>query len=196
MNKELTEEAIREACKPKSDQLNFEDYQGSPRVHRVLRATEGDSEKPVWVYFENEPRPYKPSKTMLRILKAVWGTKASDWIGQYIELYGDPTVKFGGVEVGGIKISKISGIDKPLDMILTVTRGKRAHHRVEPLPPPSPPKKLDPITAFRSWLEAKQITEETACEMIGGRSLEHANEADWQLLRAWAREQAKGATET
>jgi len=192
-DKPLTEEAIRKACEPKSDQLNYEDVQHAPRVYRVLKATEGDSEKPVFVYFEGEPRPYKPCKTMLRVLKAAWGTRSSDWIGKRIELYGDPSVKFGGVEVGGIKISKVSGIDRPLDLILTVTRGKRAPHHVEPLP--DPPKKSDPITAFRSWLETKQLTEETACQLIEGRTLEQASETDWQVLRGWAREQAKGATE-
>jgi hypothetical protein len=194
-DKPLSEEAIHEACKPKSDRLNFEDFQNAPRIYTVIKATEGDSEAPIFVYLEGEPRPYKPCKTMIRVLKAAWGTKASDWIGKRLELYGDPTVKWAGVEVGGIRISKVSGIDKPLDLMLTINRGKRSTRRVEPLPteptksePAKEPAKHDPLPPFRSWLESKGLSETDAQERIGGRTLEEATDEDWKALRAWAKE--------
>ena len=70
---------------------------------------------------------------MRRILVAVWGTDGDSFAGKKVTLYRDPGVKYGSEEVGGIKISHLSGIDKPVKIALTVTRGKRQPHTVEPL---------------------------------------------------------------
>jgi len=40
---------------------------------------------------------------------------------------------FGGKKVGGIRVSHLSHIDKPVTENLTVTRGRREAHTVEPL---------------------------------------------------------------
>jgi hypothetical protein len=48
-------------------------------------------------------------------------------------LYRDPTVKFGGFETGGIRISHLSHIDKPTTMALTATRASRKPFTVQPL---------------------------------------------------------------
>ena len=43
--------------------------------------------------------------------------------------------------MGGLRVSHVSHIDKPITVALTVTRGKRAPFTVQPLPdaPPVPP---------------------------------------------------------
>jgi hypothetical protein len=48
-------------------------------------------------------------------------------------LYTDPSVKFGGVAVGGIRISHLSNIESDLSLALTATRGKRAPFTVRKL---------------------------------------------------------------
>lgn len=48
-------------------------------------------------------------------------------------LYHDPSVRFGGSEVGGIRISHMSDIEGPIRVNLTATKGKKALHTVEPL---------------------------------------------------------------
>jgi hypothetical protein len=53
-------------------------------------------------------------------------------------LYRDPSVKFGGMDVGGIRVSHLSHIDKPLSVALTVSRGKRLPYTVQPLPASDP----------------------------------------------------------
>jgi hypothetical protein len=53
-------------------------------------------------------------------------------------LYRDPAVKFGGMDVGGIRVSHLSHIDKPLSVALTVSRGKRAPYVVQPLADAAP----------------------------------------------------------
>jgi hypothetical protein len=48
-------------------------------------------------------------------------------------LYVDQEVKYGGVKVGGIRISHLSDIDRTLDIALTATRGKRMPYQIQPL---------------------------------------------------------------
>jgi len=69
---------------------------------------------------------------------------------------GDPTVKFGGSTVGGIKIGALSNIDKRLTLNLTVTKGKRSPHVVEPLPDaPAAPTEAD-VTTSDNQAELKE----------------------------------------
>ena len=48
-------------------------------------------------------------------------------------LFCDPTVQFGNEVVGGVRISHMTGIDKPLKVPLLVKRGKSALFTVQPL---------------------------------------------------------------
>ena len=70
---------------------------------------------------------------MRRLLIAVWGDKGKDWMGKRLTMVGDDTVKFGGVAVGGIRVSHVSGIDKAMSIMLTTTRSKRKAYVVQPL---------------------------------------------------------------
>ena len=126
---------VTEAAAPRSDQQNYEDYISGPKTVTVSEARPGNSEQPVEVHLVEYPgRPFKPSKTVLRILMAAWTKDASTWAGKRMTLYGDPTVKFGGAVVGGIRVSHLSHIDKPIKLNLTASRGKKTLHEVKPLP--------------------------------------------------------------
>ena len=70
-------------------------------------------------------RDFVPCKSMRRVLIAAWGDKGADWVGKVMELYGDPSVKWAGEAVGGLRISALSDIAKPLTIALTATRGSR-----------------------------------------------------------------------
>lgn len=124
---------------PKSDQQNFDDYAAGPKTVTITEVTKGSTEQPVDIHLAEFPgRPYKPSKSMRRVLIAGWGAQSSVYAGRSMTLVGDPTVKFGGQTVGGIKISHLSHIEKRLSVNLTVTKGKRAPHTVNPLAAPAP----------------------------------------------------------
>jgi hypothetical protein len=126
---------ISQTTAPKSDQQNFDDYVAGPKTVTISEVRAGSSEQPVEIHLAEFPgRPYKPSKSMRRVLVAAWGPESAPWPGRRMTLVGDPTVKFGGIVVGGIKIAALSDIDKRLTINLTVTKGKRAPHVVEPLP--------------------------------------------------------------
>lgn len=120
---------------PKSDQINADDLIGGPRTITIARVTgnEGNAEQPVNVYFEGHDLPFRPCKSMRRVMVAVWGADASKYVGKSMTIFRDPKVKWGGMEVGGIRISHMSGLDAPKQMALTETRAKRTPYKVLPL---------------------------------------------------------------
>lgn len=120
---------------PKSDQVNYEDYIGGPRTHEISEVRLVAGEQPVEIHLADVPgRPYKPSKTMRRLLIAAWGKDGLVYVGRRLTLFGNPDVKWAGQAVGGIQISHMSHLTKPLTLALTETKGKRAKHTVQPLP--------------------------------------------------------------
>lgn len=119
---------------PRSDQMNFDDVALKQLTVTVTEVKNGTAEQPVEVHLAEFPgRPYKPSKSMRRVLIAGWGSEAAKWAGRSLTLYGDPTVRFGKAEVGGIKIAAMSHIPSAVRVNLTVSRGKREPFVVEPL---------------------------------------------------------------
>ena len=126
---------LTESIVPKSDQLNAEDLLTGPRTVTVAEVRKGTTEQPVDIHLVEFPgRPFKPSKTVRRILVAAWGKDSAAYVGRRITLYRDPTVRFGGQDVGGIRVSHLSHIGKRIVLALTTTRGKRAPFTVDPLP--------------------------------------------------------------
>lgn len=125
---------LRATVVPRSDQINYEDVQ-SQNITAVIKSVRaGNSEQPVLIDLEGfDGRPYKPSKSMRRVLIGGWGANGHSWVGKSLTLYGDPSVKFGGVAVGGIKISAMSDIEADMGLMLTVSRGKRVEHHVKKL---------------------------------------------------------------
>lgn len=124
------------SIEPKSDQLNAEDLLTGPRTVTITAVTRGSSEQPVnFVTAEfGAARPYKPSKTMRRVIVAAWGMNPQDYIGRRMTLYRDPDITFGPDRVGGIRISHLSHLPRRLEIALTVKRGRRSSFTVEPLP--------------------------------------------------------------
>ena len=138
---------VSETTAPRSDQQNYDDYIGGPKTVTVSEVKKGSAEQPVEIHLTEFPgRPFKPSKSMRRVLVSAWGSDSTAYVGRRMTLYGDPDVRFGGQAVGGIRISHLSDIPKTLTVALTVTRGKRAPFTVEPLEPPKD-------TSGRDWLK-------------------------------------------
>lgn len=152
---------ITETLAPKSDQLNAEDLLTGPRTVTVEKVTKGSVEQPVDIHLVEFPgRPFKPSKTVRRIIVAAWGAEASNYTGRKMTLYRDPAVRFGGQDVGGIRISHISHIDKRITLALTVTRGKRAPFVVDPLPDGPPAMDPEAVAEFERRIAAASSIEE------------------------------------
>ena len=156
---------VRAAMAPASAQLNADDLIGGPATVTITginlsKVTGQKGEQPLSVIIDGGFKPWKPCKSMMRVLSSEWGTNAAKWIGRSVTLYRDPAVKFGGDQVGGIRISHMSHINKRLTLSLTVTRGNRAPYTVEPLQrPTSAPTgtSASPYATFTATLAAKGI---------------------------------------
>lgn len=119
----------------KSDQLNADDLIGKPRTIKVSRVSNGKgTDQPIVVSYDGDNgKPYKPCKSMRRILVHAWGSDGTKYVGRSMTLFNDPSVTFGGMAVGGIRISHLSHIDKQITVNLSVTRGKKKPYVVKPL---------------------------------------------------------------
>lgn len=125
---------------PKSDQMNADDLISGPMTVTITRVSgTGNADQPVAVYFDGDNgKPFKPCKSMRRVMIAAWGADAAQYSGRAMTLYRDPKVAFGGMEVGGIRISHMSHIERDLAMALTVTKAKRAPFMVKVLKQAAP----------------------------------------------------------
>lgn len=120
---------------PKSDQVNSDDLMSGPRTIKVTKVslTPGQ-EQPCSVHFEGGGgKPYKPCKSMARVMVLVWGADSKQYVGKSMTIYRDPDVKWAGMAVGGIRISHMSDMKSNGPLMLTVTRGKKAPYTVKPL---------------------------------------------------------------
>lgn len=133
----------------KSDQLNSDSLLSGPMTIKItgVSADTSSSEQPIIIRYENDKsQPWKPCKSMRRLLVAIWGPNGNEYVGRSVTLYRDPTVKWGGMEVGGIRISHMSHIDKAVTIALTATRGNKKPVTVQPLVIRDQPRQEQPST--------------------------------------------------
>lgn len=125
---------------PKSDQKNADDFLTGPQTFTITADVEYQSpEQPFGLVLDgDDAHPYKPGKSMRRVLVAAWGPDSSVYVGRRLTLYTDPSVRFGGQDVGGIRISHLSHITRPIKLALTLTKGKKGAFVVEPLADTAP----------------------------------------------------------
>jgi hypothetical protein len=126
---------MKPAIAPKSDQLNADDLISGPITITVTGVTvKGGQEQPVAISYEGDNgKPYKACKSMCRVLVSAWGSDSKQYVGRAMTLYRDPHVKWAGMEVGGIRISHLSHLDRDMTMALTATRGSKKLFTVSPL---------------------------------------------------------------
>lgn len=121
-------------AEPRSDQWNVDDFIGGPRTFTVAGVKAGKAEQKYDIELvEGEGRVWRPPITVLRILIAAWGDESSAWAGRRVTLFADPSVRFGSDQVGGIRVSHLSHISKPLSVSVAVKRGQRKPFTVQPL---------------------------------------------------------------
>lgn len=143
---------LTKAIIAKSDQLNAADLIGGPQTFTIAEVREGNADQPVSIFLKEWPgnRPFKPSKTVLRILSYAWGTETDDWPeGARMTLYRAAEVKWAGEEVGGIRVSHLSHIKGRLKIALKESQKKTVLWTVDPLPDAPTKPQPDPETAAR-----------------------------------------------
>ena len=120
---------------PKSDQLNADDLIGRDLTIKITGVDiKGGQEQPVSIHFEGDNgKPYKACKSMCRVMVTAWGPDSKKYVGRSMTLYRDAKVKWGGMEVGGIRISHMSDIADDMTMALTMTRANKKPFTVRPI---------------------------------------------------------------
>jgi len=111
---------------------------------------------------------------------AAWGANPAAYVGHSLTLYRNPSTRFGSEQTGGIEISHLSHIDKPLTVALTATRGKRKPFTVKPLAAPV----QEPV---RDWIAdlAAAGNDLAAIAALGNAAITaHANKETLAIIRA------------
>lgn len=125
-------------AEPRSDQWNADDFLGGARTFTIAEVKNGTAEQKYDIELEGESRAWRPPLGMLRVLMEAWGDESNVWAGRRVTLYRDQTVRFGKEVLGGIRISHLSHIAKPMNFKMTTSRGKRETYTVQPLPDAAP----------------------------------------------------------
>jgi len=175
---------LTESIIPRSDQINADDLIAGPITYTVREVIKGAAEQPFDFLLVETDRAYRPSKTMRRVIVNAWGADAANYAGRRLTLYREPSIKYGGQEVGGIRISHMSHIAGPVEVMAQTTRGKREKFTVQPLKTAS----VAPAAGTAEHPEAGHLDDQTAAPanepagdahspVVGGLvidSLEHA----------------------
>lgn len=121
---------------PKSDQLNADDLIAGSKIIKIRDIKGGSDEaQPVNIYFYGDNnKPFKPCKSVRRILVQLWGADGLQYIGRRLTIYRDDTVKWAGVEIGGIRISHASHIENATRVLVTTAKNKRTPMTIDVLP--------------------------------------------------------------
>lgn len=137
---------ISDTIVAKSDQLNAADLIGGPITVTIAKVSRGDSDQPVSIGYEGDNgKPFKPCKSVRRLLVGMWGRDATKYVGRRLTLYFDPKVTWAGKEEGGVRVSHASHIDGDFKMALRASKAKTVMTTVRPLAAQSAPEKpIDP----------------------------------------------------
>lgn len=128
----------------KSDQLNAEDLIGGPITVTITGVKRTSDEQPVIVEISGGHKPWKPCKSMRRLLIMAWpdGTTReggetkydpSCWVGRSVTLIRDPNVRWAGELVGGIRVAALSNIKAKFEVALAESKKKKKLVIVEKL---------------------------------------------------------------
>ena len=121
----------------KSDQLNAADLIGGDITCTIVEVRAITGEQPLALRLSGRQHPWKPCKTMRRLMAQVWGVDASQWVGRAVRLTRDPSVTWAGAEVGGIRIAGMSHLPAGFTAQLQVAKGKYKAAKVAKLPNPA-----------------------------------------------------------
>ena len=90
------------------------------------------------IYFKEIDRGWVFSKTSGHCLAKMFGEDDDAWIGKRVTLFADPDVKFGGDQVGGIRVSGSPDISQPMTIRIKFPKKKAIEVTLTPTAPSRP----------------------------------------------------------
>ncbi len=89
----LTKDDVEDGLEVCIDRVEIED----------LHAPDGITQTKPVLYF-HDAKPLVLNKENWQTIADLYGDESDDWAGHWIEVYVDPSVRFGGKRVGGIRV--------------------------------------------------------------------------------------------
>lgn len=135
-----------------SNRLNADDLISSPIVVQIMDVKVGSDVK---ITISGGHKPFLPCKTCLRILAGAHKTKnAAKWIGTWMRLYRDDSVRWAGEEVGGVRIDALSCVEETMTLTLNESNKRKTQWKIQPLKPPATdaPTRADHLARIRHLL--------------------------------------------
>lgn len=132
----MTEVDVSETTVPASTQLNADDLRGGKTITiKITNVSKtNDVKQPIAINYEGDnERPWKPGKSMRRVLEQVWGKEGKNYIGRSLTLFCKEDVAYGGEVKGGIRISHMSHMESDRVITLTENRTTRKPFKVKTL---------------------------------------------------------------
>lgn len=127
---------------PKSDQMDADDLLGGAQTFTITEVKLGPSnEQPFNFILAEFPRPWRPCKTVRKLIVAAWGPETTVYHGRRLTLVRDPSVTWAGEEVGGIRVTHMSDMvdGKPMRVSVQATSKTKTSVVIQPLPDAPPP---------------------------------------------------------
>jgi hypothetical protein len=148
---------------------------------------------------------------MRRVLIFAWGDDGGEWVGKSMTLYNDPSVEYGGVKVGGIRISHLSHIERDIAILLTAKRGKKQEFVIKKLtvaresvaqpaensatePDSTALISSDQSKAILDALKAGSVPLEAFLKAAGTQSVQQIAVTAYDRAMGWIGKRAKAAT--
>lgn len=178
----------------KSDQINAADLVGGTFIGTIrevnIKASADD--QPVSIFFEGERKAFRPCKGVRRLLVKAWGPDANEYIGKALELFCDPSVTWAGKEEGGIRVSRMSHIERAFVFAMRTSRAATKQYEIKPLrvePRDDPQPRQQTKQTAQQWADehldvidaAATLDELGDIETAGARFLARLKEANGDL---------------
>src|SRR3546814_11754713 len=129
---------------------------------------------------------FRSCKSMSRVLVSAWGPDANAYSGRSLTLYRDPKVKWGGMEIGGIRVPHMSHIERDMVMALTATKGKPAPYTAKVLAAAKeqPKQSVEPAAKWAAAYLTKVESVATVEELIAFHTEKEIKRVEIQERRA------------
>ena len=83
MSEKESTKLLRKAMAPKSDQLNTDDLLTGPIQVSIEKVIVTDAKsQPVSIEISGGYKPWKPCKTMMRVMAGLWTEDTDTWVGK------------------------------------------------------------------------------------------------------------------
>lgn len=80
------------------------DVQIAKVVRGKVTGSGGKSNGKAMIHLVGKDKPIAAGAAICAVIESLHGKSPRAWAGKYITIYGDPTVRYGGAAVGGIRV--------------------------------------------------------------------------------------------